>query len=78
MEFIISLETWMQRNSGWFEKFRRISLNNMKNYQNYMIYVCMDYWYFLAEFFRGMIPMHNIFANAVSHSGLCFHLLLLF
>jgi hypothetical protein len=53
-------------------------LNTVKNYQNYMIYVCMDYWYFLAEVFHGMIPMHNIFANAVSHSGLCFHLLLLF
>jgi hypothetical protein len=78
MEFIVSLESWMQRNSGWLEKFGRISLNTMKNYQNYMIYVCMDYWYFLAEVFHGMIQMHNIFANAVSHPGLCFHLLLLF
>ncbi len=45
-EFIVSLESWMQRNSGWLEKFGRISLNTMKNYHNYMIYVCMDYWYF--------------------------------
>jgi hypothetical protein len=78
MEFIVSLVTWMQRNSGWLEKFGRICLNTMKNYQNYLIYVCMDYWYFLAKFFHGMIPMHDIFAIAVSHSGLCFHLLLLF